>query len=59
VSKIWPRAAALALFIALASAVNAQPLKVENLAIATARGVYHFKVEIADSGSPWPRTAVC
>jgi hypothetical protein len=35
--------------MALAGAAQAQPLKVETLAIATARGVFHFKVEIADN----------
>jgi hypothetical protein len=43
------RWAALALIAALAGAAHAQPLKVETLTIATARGVYHFKVEIADN----------
>jgi hypothetical protein len=46
-APIWaPILAALAL---VASFACAAPLKVEQLDIATARGVYHFKVEIADT----------
>jgi hypothetical protein len=35
--------------LVLAGVADAQPLEVEKLDIATARGVYHFKVEVADN----------
>jgi uncharacterized membrane protein (UPF0127 family) len=40
---------ALTIAAALTSIAHAQTLKVEPLDIATAKGVYHFKVEIADT----------
>ena len=42
-------AALIAAALTIAGAAGAKPLKVENLDIATARGVYHFKVEVADN----------
>ncbi|HEY2178637.1 MAG TPA: DUF192 domain-containing protein [Caulobacteraceae bacterium] len=39
----------IAAAVALSGAAAGQPLKVEKLDIATARGVYHFKVEVADN----------
>ena len=35
--------------LGLSSAAPARPLKVETLDIVTARGVFHFKVEVADT----------
>ncbi|HXV00024.1 MAG TPA: DUF192 domain-containing protein [Caulobacteraceae bacterium] len=47
--KLFKLASLIVASLALGGGAAARPLKVESLDIATARGVYHFKVEIADN----------
>lgn len=47
--KLSRYAALIAAALTVAGVACAQPLRVERLDIATARGVYHFKVEVADN----------
>ena len=42
---------ALTIAVALSAGAHAQALKIEPLDIATAKGVYHFKVEVADTNA--------
>lgn len=47
--NLFRRAVLIAAALTLAGAADAHALKVERLNIATARGVYHFTVEVADN----------